>query len=254
MVFDGSEILGTLEKGIWVLTAFSPHKTEWGVTELSEHLHINKTTVHKILATYQRHGMVQQDPGTRRYRLSLRLMELARAVSPQRELRAAAQAELAQLAHTTGETAKLSIPNQDESFVLEAVESREQIRLAGQAGVRNPLYAGASNKIMLAHMPRAVVERIIYERTPADHIARRAPERFLAHLADLAQAGFAISADEVEPGVMAISAPVRDVTGQVIASVSIAGPSVRMPSARHPELVQLVRNAAAAISRRLGSL
>lgn len=252
MASDASETLSTLDKALAVLTAFSTQRSEWGVTELAQHLQINKTTVHKILATYQHWGMLQQDTENRKYRLSLRLVELAQAVSPRQNLRSAARPELERLAAQSGETAKLTVPDHEEAFCLEEVESQEHMRMTGQAGRHNPLYAGASNKIILAHMPWGLAQRVIWERTPADHPARRNPEAYRTELESLAAAGYAISADEVEAGVTAISAPVRDFTGEVIASISIAGPSSRLHRCRHEELIEQVRTGATAISRRLG--
>ena len=252
MATASSETLSTLDKALAVLTSFSPRHPEWGVTELAQHLQINKTTVHKVLATYQHWGMLQQDAESRKYRLSLRLVELAQAVSPRQELRSAALPEMERLAIHLGETAKLSVPDRDEVFCLEAVESQEQMRMTGQAGRRNPLYAGASNKLILAHMPWGVVQRVIWERTPADHPIRRDPEAFRTELEALVAAGYAISTNEVEDGVTAISAPIRDFTGEVIASISIAGPSTRLHPSRYETLIKQVCMGATAVSRRLG--
>lgn len=247
-----SETLGTLDKGLSVLTAFTPRKPEWGVGELAHHLNINKTTVHKVLATYQHWGMIRQDPATRRYRLGLRLVELAQAVSPLLGLREAAHPELERLAALSGETAKLSVPDQDESFCIDAVEGREQMRMTGQVGMRNPLYAGASNKVIFAFFPWPEIERITAGRASGDHLSRTDPLAFRQHLEDIVRAGYAISTSEVELGVTAISAPLRDSSGQAVASVSIAGPTTRLTEDRLPTLVDLVRTAAAATSGRLG--
>jgi IclR family KDG regulon transcriptional repressor len=246
------ETLSTLEKGLAVLTAFSAGRPEWGVVELAQHLRIHKTTVHKVLATYQQWGLIQQDRTTRRYRLGLRLLELAQAVSPVTGLRDAARPELERLVALSGETAKLSVADQSESVVIEAVEGREQMRMTGQVGMRNPLYAGASNKLLLAYMPPATAARIVADTAPLEHPARTQPQLFWAEVAAIADAGCAMSSSEVERGVTAVSAPVRDATGQVVASVSIVGPSARLSEERMQSLIEPVRTAAAAISARLG--
>jgi IclR family transcriptional regulator, KDG regulon repressor len=247
-----SETLSTLDKGLAVLTAFSARRPEWGVAELAAHLNMHKTTVHKVLATYQRWGLIEQDRNTRRYRLGLRLIELAQAVSPVQGLRDAARPELERLVALSGETAKLSVPDRLDSFVIDAVESHDQLRMTGQTGMRNLLYGGASNKVLLAFMPRETAEGIIARTAPGDHVARREPAAFQAELEAIARAGYALSTSEVERGVTAISAPVRDASGQVIASISIVGPDARLTPERLQALIEPVRSAAAAISRRLG--
>jgi IclR family KDG regulon transcriptional repressor len=246
------ETLATLDKGLAVLTAFSERRPEWGVAELAQHLSMHKTTVHKVLATYQRWDVIQQDETTRRYRLGFRLVQLAQAVSPVAGLRDAARPELQRLVDLSGETAKLSIPDNSESFVLDGVEGLEQMRMTGQVGMRNPLYVGASNKVILAYIPWQTAERITVSAAPPGHIIHTDPQAFRTELEAIVRAGYAISSSEVEWGVSAISAPVRDATGQVVASVSIVGPTARLPEERIQGLIEPVRSAAAAISLRLG--
>ena len=77
---------------------------------------------------------------------------------------------------------------------------------------------------------------------------------FTALLAEVRRRGFATAADELEAGLTAVAAPVRNAEGTVIASVSASGPSFRIPAGRVPALAAAVRAAADEISRRLGWL
>ena len=71
-------------------------------------------------------------------------------------------------------------------------------------------------------------------------------------LAEVRRRGFAAAMDELEAGLTAIAAPVRDAEGRVIASISTSGPSFRIPAGRIPALAGLVRQAADEVSGRLG--
>ncbi len=71
-------------------------------------------------------------------------------------------------------------------------------------------------------------------------------------LAEVRRQGFATAVEELEAGLTAVAAPVRDAEGRVVASISASGPSFRIPADRIPALAGTVRAAAAEISRRLG--
>jgi len=77
---------------------------------------------------------------------------------------------------------------------------------------------------------------------------------FPALLAEVRRRGFAVAVDELEAGLTAVAAPVRNAEGTVIASVSASGPSFRIPGDRIAVLAAAVRRAADEISRRLGWL
>lgn len=241
-----------LDKAMQILTAFSRAKPEWGVSELARHLGLPKSLVSKVLATLATWDMVVQDPVNRRYRLGHQLLSLATALTHGNDLRQASLPVMQQLVERTEETVKLSVISGDETLVLEAIESPYMMRLTARVGQRNPIYAGASNLILLAHKREEEILRILQDKAPPDHAWRRDPARFMQRLADIRDAGYALSSEEVEEGVLAISAPVRDASGQVIASISILGPVQRLPVSEHPRLVREVCAAAAAISSRLG--
>lgn len=249
-----SGILSTLDRGLAVLTAFTPAQPEWGVVELANHLQTHKTTIHKTLATFMRWGMIQQDPVTKRYRLGLRIVDLAQAVSYRQAMAAAARPYLEQLASLTRDTVRLTVPFGQEAFCIESIEGAGERPTQGQIGLAGPLHSGATGKVLLAHFPRPLAERILAERAPADHLSRTNPETFWRELEEIVKSGHAISTAEVHKGTFGISAPVRDGTGKVIASVTVSGLSFNLTPERQPELIAQVRTFAAQISRRLGHL
>lgn len=243
----------TVDKGLTVLTCFTPESPEWGITALAVHVGMPKSAVHKILASFQRWGVVAQDRQTRRYRLGLRVLQLAEAVSPSRELREEVGEQMDFLARMTRETIALRVIDGEESMTLDIRESPEQMRMTGGVGRRYPLYAGASNLVLMAHLPRSTVEQIVQNRAPNAHKARLDFPCFWSRLEQIREQGYVMTIGEVEPGVAAIAAPIRDYSSRVIAGISISGPTYRIPEERMGDLVKLVCEAAARSSRRLGA-
>jgi DNA-binding IclR family transcriptional regulator len=180
------------------------------------------------------------------------VVELANAVLAGIDLRQVAHPFLIRLVSETGESAFLTVVSGDESVCIDRVESAQPVRVTLSIGGRYPLYAGASNKVLLAYLSPGVIDRIvagglepITPRTITD------PAAFKADLALIRQQGWAYSVGELTPEVAAIAVPLWDGNGRVVAALSIAGLASRFTEDRLPMLLGKVRQAAQEISTQL---
>lgn len=245
-----AHVLKTLDRSLYILTLFDTQQPEWGVTELSRRLDLPKSVVQKTLATFARRGFLYQDDVSRRYRLGPRILSLARLAEP--ELARIAKPHMMQLAEATRETAKLTVVDGAEAVIVAAVESPQSLRMTGRVGERNALYAGASNKLLAAHMGWTNVETALrLHWTDANDIQGRIAS-FRRELEAIAAAGYAVSIGEREPGVKAISVPVHGHGDKTLASLSIVGPGERMNATGDDRLLNVLRQTSATISRALG--
>lgn len=244
--------LRTLDRALWILAHFTRAQPEWGVSDLSRALGLPKSIVQKTFATFARWGFLHQDPDTRKYRLGTRFLLMAQLVTFHEELVRVAMPHLKWLAQMTNETAKLSVEEAGESVIVAVVESPLSMRMTGRVGDRNPLYAGASNQVLAAHLPWEKVRKALERNAPPDHPYRKNPESLRIILEAINRQGYAISNGEVERDVTAVSAPVRVSTGEVVASVSVVGPTSRLGRANTDQVVRLVLDGALRISRDLG--
>jgi DNA-binding IclR family transcriptional regulator len=154
-----------------------------------------------------------------------------------------------------GETVNLAILSGRDALYLDQAVGPAALSPHHWAGRRIPLHATSDGKVLLAYLPEAEFAATL---TPplarfTEHTIAAAAE-FPALLAEVRRRGFATAVDELEAGLTAIAAPVRNAEGTVIASVSTSGPSFRIPADRIPALAAAVRRAADEISRRLGWL
>jgi len=111
----------------------------------------------------------------------------------------------------------------------------------------------AGGKVLLASLPEREILRLV--RRGLDHFTDRTItelEPLLEELARVRRRGYATAFGEFDAGLNAVAAPVHDARGQVIAAVDVWGPAFRVTPRRVPELVQQVREAAGAVSVRLG--
>jgi DNA-binding IclR family transcriptional regulator len=247
-------ILRAVDTALRVLAALGSGGGDWSVRELSEHLGIAPSQVYKVLATLSAHGFAEQDPGTRRYRVGWSILLMGMKYVARLDIRRVALPWLGWLVDVTGETSLLNIRRGLHSVCVEKVESPHSVRVTAELGHPGPLYAGGSNKPLIAWLPedelRDLLGRVSWEiytdRTP------RSPEELQLQLNAIRAQGYAYSAGEVELGIAALGAPVFGPDRRVVASVSITGPSTRLSAERATELAAAVRRAADEISVSLG--
>ena len=228
---------------------------ELGVTELSKRLRLHKNNVFRLLATLESRGYIEQNKVTENYRLGLKSLELGQTFIKKMGLLNQAKPVLENLVEHCNETAYLAIFKEGYIVYLDVVETHNTVRVVSRVGSRLPAYATAAGKVHLAFMSEEELEAILPERelptfTPGT-IADR--EKLKEELAKVAEQGFALDNEELDPGVRCVAAPIRDYTRRIIGSLSVSGPSIRFSDERlKDELTPLVVKAAEDLSTRLG--
>ena len=244
--------LKTLDRALQVLSLFNEEHPEWDYTCMARALGLHKSIVYRILITFERYGFVVRQPASSRFRLGFRFVELGNLVLASIDLRRIAHPLMEELVREVQETAFLTVVSGHESVCIERVESPQLLRLTMVIGGRYPLYAGASNRLLMAYLPEEEIEAIIAEglRAYTPHTITD-PEALRASLAEIRRQGYALSVSELTPGMSALSVPIRDSNGQVVAALSLAGPNERFGDDRWPRLLERLRATAEAISDRL---
>src|SRR6266852_4733023 len=192
-------------------------------------------------------------PGRGKFRLGVGLVRLAGAARQKLDVVQESRPVCRALAQEVGETVNLAILSGRDALYLDQVAGPAALSPHNWAGQRIPLHATSDGKVLLAYLPEAELkERLtpplarFTDRTITD------VAEFGKLLAEVRRRGFATAVEELEAGLTAIAAPVRNAEGKVIASISASGPSFRIPADRIPALAAAVRRAAAEVSRRLG--
>jgi len=226
---------------------------EAGVTEVARELAVHKSTASRLLAALDRRELVSQDTARGKFRLGVGIVRLAGAAGRQLDVVTESRPVCRALAQEVGETVNLAVLSGPDALYLDQVAGPAALSPHNWAGQRIPLHATSDGKVLLAWLPEAALAEHL---TPplARFTARTVtdPAAFPAILAGVRRRGFAAAAEELEAGLTAIAAPVRNTEGAVVASVSASGPSFRIPAGRVQALAGAVRRAADEVSRRLG--
>lgn len=226
-----------------------------GVADLSSRLGMSASTVHRILDTLKFWGYVDQDPETQVYTLGLRLIELGMAKLHQIDWLKESSYLVKELRNSTGETVHVSILADGEVLCLMKEESPRTIKMSSYVGKRGPLHCTASGKVLLAWLSREERKKIIEKKgllrfTTTTIIEESALEQELERVREQ---GFALDRGEHEEEVHCVAAPIRNHVGEVIAALSVSGPSFRIHAENpDPSLVEMVVSTAWKISERLG--
>ena len=219
---------------------------------LAEAAGCSRTAGFRLLRTLQGRGFAIQDESRGIWRLGARWGVLGRAAVEQGALAATAMPVLAELGKATGENVYLRVRDGMENETIAIHQSDPALRVYTEVGKRGPLHAGSA-RMLLAHAPEAVQTQVLAQRLPRFTPATRTDSAWIAaDLQRIRTRGYLITSDEVIPGAVSVTAPVRDASGQVIAALSLGAPSMRMRPPRPRTLLPQVMEAAARLSEALG--
>jgi DNA-binding IclR family transcriptional regulator len=246
--------LSTVRNAARLLKVFRSRETDLGVSELSRRLGLGKSTVHRMLTTLVAEGLVEQDPRTGGYRLGIVMFELGQAVRVHMDLHAAVGQVLTELRAQTGESSQVGVLDGHEVVYVDRMESAHSLRLFTDTGRRVPVHCTSSGKVLLAFLPevrrQAVLRSAPFDALTPHTITSRS--QLSADLERIRRRGWAEAVNEREIGIASIAAPIRDVSGEVTAAISIGVPLARCNVMALRRLAPVIMEAAEAASRRLG--
>lgn len=214
----------SLQRALLILDAFTEATPEWGVSDLSRHLRMSKSSISTMLSTLAGLNFVYQSPVTRRYRLGLRCLQLGYVASSRLLLRDVAFPTLETLLQDN-RIVYMGIHYQDTLLYIETLlPIRRQVNYSS-IGRQAPLYCTAIGKAILANMPDVYIEKYIetVELRPMTHNTITNQAQLRDELHSIRQQGFALDQQEAELGIQCVSAPVYGSNRQVVAAISISG-------------------------------
>lgn len=240
-------------RAISLLKLFTDDQPEWGLTELSEAAHLNKTTTYRLLTALESEEFIKRDANSDVYRLGPFAITLGGRALRSTDLRTICQPELKKLAALAKETASLELLVGAEVFVLDEVTADRVISGGQDIGTRWPAHATSTGKAMLAFLPDERLDELLVDGLTAvtPHTITD-PDKLRQELAQIHTRGYAIANEELEIGLVAVAAPIMNYDREAVAAISLAAPQVRLDANRLTELGQQVHEAAQRISIQLG--
>ena len=219
------------------------------LAELAHATGIPKSTASRLLSALERRGLIEQDGERGRLRPGPAILRVAERGMLERNVVELAHPALDALAAASGETINLAVPGRTGVEHVAQVDSVHFLGTGQWLGRTVDYHCTAVGKIFLA-FGRATIPPGPLTGYAPNTITQ--PQRLHAELATVRAAEIATAIDELEPGLAAMAAPVRGARGDVIAALSITGPTLRMTPSRIRELQPVLTTEANALSHRLG--
>jgi DNA-binding IclR family transcriptional regulator len=241
--------VAAVERAVALLDLLAEDAAELGTNELARRTGLSASTVSRTLATLAAGGLVEHVPGSGRYRLGVRLVQLGHAALAGLDVRGLARPHLGGLVESTGETATISVPGEPDAVTVDFVQSTSSVQSVAQLGRPSIAHATAAGKVVLAWggvpLPPAPLRRFT-PRTITDTGA------LAREVARVRRRGWARAVREREEDLSALAAPVFGVSGELVAVFGLQGPSSRFDrDAMQAALTDLL-DRAAALSHALG--
>ncbi len=241
----------SVDRALGILEVLA-RRGESGVTEIAAQLGVHKSTAFRLVATLEAHRLVEQTADRGRYRLGVGILRLAGATSARLDLVQEARPLCRQLAADTGETVNVAVLSERSALYLDQIAGASALQPHNWVGQHIPVHATSNGKVLLSELDESGLDAIIGNLpTYTPHTITRRP-RLLEELETVRAQGYALAVDELEVGLTAVAAPIRNAHGDVVASMSVSGPSFRLGADRLDEVISMVVAAAAEVSHRLG--
>ncbi|QSR24153.1 IclR family transcriptional regulator [Nocardioides aromaticivorans] len=244
---EGGRLDTVLGKAVSILRAFRVEDDALPLAELVRRTGLHKATVHRLAGELVNNRLLDRVEGG--YRLSVGLFELGMRASVERSLLEIAMPFLQDLYERTHETVHLGVREGHEVVYIAKIGGHRQARTPSRAGGRMPLHCTAIGKALLAYSDATLLGEVLaapLERRTSHTII--APGLLRRQLAKVASSGVAFEYEESALGINCVAAPVIGPSEELMAAISLTGPTSRFSPEAH---VAPIRTASAALTATL---
>jgi IclR family pca regulon transcriptional regulator len=218
---DAPDFIEAIARGLDVIRAFTPAQPVMGLSDVAAATGLARPTARRILLTLETLGYVRSAPGG--YALTPRVLELGTTYVQALGLWDIARPHMERLVARTGESSSIAQLDGSDIVYVARVAVPKIIALAVQIGTRFPAPATSLGKVLLAGLPPAELADVLAQPSRAGVTARWQPDRaeLDAALRDVRAQGWALTDEQLAPGIRSVAAPLRDGAGRVIAALNV---------------------------------
>jgi IclR family acetate operon transcriptional repressor len=198
-------------------------------------------------------GFVQRDAhDSQRFALTTKIVTVAGALMLRLDIVKIGYPYVTSLRDRTKEASHLALPSQGTAVQVIQETSFHRLSVKPRVGEQTPMHSSAVGKALAAYLPeeaKAAIRMGLPRFTERTITSRQA---FHRELDAVRKRGYAVDDEEMDLGTRCVAAPVRDGLGQVVASIGVSGPSVRMTPQALPKIATMVNDEAVRLSKALG--
>lgn len=245
----------TVDKALGLLEHFALGRPEAGLSEIARLSGLDKATVLRLLGALGRHGLVEQHPETKKYRMGPGVLRLARVREALFPVVSIIQPVLERLASISSETAHASLASGSSLMTVGFAEPRRATRVHIDPGEALPFHATASGIAYLSYARDDVVEAVLDAADFPSFTKRTitSANALRRKLDETRQRGFSRSEGGFELEVIGIAAPIFDWSGRAYGAMGVASVAARMTPKSERFIAGEVIQAAVEVTRAMGA-
>lgn len=218
--------LSSVHNAIRVLKEFTQKESELGISELSIRLGLAKSTVFRLVKTLSDNHLVEQNKKTHKYHLGIAAFELGFMIYHENQLRAKAIPFLEKLVRSVRKTVHLAVYDLGGIIYLcKVIPDDDHQGTITKIGKRAPSYCTSAGKILLAYQSEDEIYRVMNDTEVFTPKTVTTASKLFEQIADIKRKGFIVCNEEMTEGISSVGVPVFNDNKEVIASISLAGPS-----------------------------
>lgn len=239
----------SVDNALNVLEALCDEEDDVRISRLSEKLGMNKTSVFRLLATFENRGYVERESASGKYRLGLAAYEMGQKFLSRMGLLNKARPVMERLVRECNEAVYIAVRRNSDLLFLDVVDTPLQVKIVSQVGKRYPLTSSAAGKILVLPYGKETAADKKRRSSPANESLP--PDEIL----QISAQGYCLDQGSLGEGVTCLAVPIRNIHGEVAASLCLIGPNFRMnPALIDQDLLPRLKNAGEIISSKLGYL
>src|SRR5947208_13729475 len=224
-------VVNSLAKGFRVLEAFTSDEPELVLAEIARRTTLDNATTFRLLNTLVMLGYVEKVEDTRKFRLTLKCLDLGFHAIARADLRTQARTILRSLVGEMNEAASIGVLEGVEIVYIERMQAgMTRLGVDVRIGSRVPVHSTAIGQANVGFLPREEQQRIL-AAAPRKKMTERTVtdvKTLLRRLKEVRARGYAVADQENVTGLCVLAAPILDVDGFPVAGLSVAAPAFRM--------------------------
>lgn len=247
--------MSAVARAISLLKVFTAKRPELSLADLANATGLSKATALRLLASLIEGGLLSRSPATGLYRLGYDCLQLAEVAKAPSDLITQARPFMRAVRDSLQETVVLAVRSGDIRINIEQLEGLQPVRRVVAIGEPLPLYVSASSKVLLAAMSDEEIHAYLAHTPlkPWSSTTVTDPAKLWREIRAIRRNGFAEGVNEGASDGAAVSAPIRDRSGQTVGCFTVSVPISRFNKSLRARMIDEVKAAAAAISRGMGN-
>lgn len=244
----------SLDGALDLLTVFMGSEPDFAVSELAERTGMPKSQVSKILASFRKHGILEKDPRSQRYRVGARTFALGSRFVNHDPLVRAAMPVMRTLVERSGHSSRLSVRVGNNVLYLVGIEGPHFVDTGWRSGQWMPMHAASAARVLLAFFPDETIAQILDEAglPPVTSETLTDRDALMEMLRLVRETGVARNRNETAIGLSTLSVPILGADSEPLAALTLAFPSKVVRPEDEAALVEMLHAGAQSISYKMG--